>query len=66
MDQILVTVLQNNGGDMSFADYMAAVRAAGGRPDLWLRAKHAGQIETYFQNGVHRVRLPQPQPQPAQ
>jgi hypothetical protein len=52
-------VLQANDGDMPFDAFVAAVRAEGGRPELWLRAKHQGVVETYIADGVHRIRLPE-------
>lgn len=35
-------------GAMEFAQWVNDARAIGLRPDLWLRLKHAGVIETYI------------------
>lgn len=48
---------------MLFDEMVQQVRVQGGRPELWLRAKHAGVIETYLENRQHWVRLPQAQPE---
>lgn len=58
-----VTVVLNAGGTMLFDEMVQQVRVQGGRPELWLRAKHAGVIETYLENRQHWVRLPQAQPE---
>lgn len=55
----LVQVLQDNGGSMPFPAFVAAVRAAGGNPMFWLKAKHAGLLETEITvSGAHVVSLP--------
>lgn len=45
-------------GSMPFADWTSAARAAGLRPDLWLRLKHSGEISTFIDDatGVLMVR----------
>jgi hypothetical protein len=43
MDQ-LVSVLQQAGGTMEFSAFVAAARQAGARPELWIKAKHAGLL----------------------
>lgn len=62
----LVNVLPTEGY-MPFADFVVAARAAGARPDLWLRAKHAGALHTVLdENGQLQVaRGAQPEPEEA-
>jgi hypothetical protein len=51
MQDQLVELLPVTGA-MQFADWASAARAAGLRPDLWLRLKHAGVIETYIDDAT--------------
>jgi len=44
-------------GEMIFLDFVNGARAAGLRPELWLRAKHSGLITTEIREGVHYVRV---------
>lgn len=46
-------------GDMSFPDYIAALRAAGLRDQNWLKAKHAGVIVATLDENA-RVRISRP------
>jgi hypothetical protein len=53
----LVNVLPATGAEMDFAAFVAAARAAGANPQFWLKAKHAGLIETRIDDqGRHMVR----------
>lgn len=50
-------VLPANGSTMPYGAFIAAARAAGASDRNWLKAKHAGLIESLFDaNGVHVVR----------
>jgi len=51
MQDQLVELLPVTGA-MEFAVWANAARAAGLRPDLWLRLKHAGVIETYIDDAT--------------
>lgn len=42
----LIGLLPPQGQEMLFQDLMAAARSAGVNPALWLRAKHAGLLQT--------------------
>ena len=44
--QELVNVVIANGGDMPFPAFVVASRAVGASPEFWLKAKHAGLLET--------------------
>jgi len=59
--ETLLSVLPSDGSWMEFAAFVSAVRAAGGRPELWRRAKQAGQVETqvvgdYAETGLLQIR----------
>jgi hypothetical protein len=51
MQEKLLELLPASGA-MEFAAWANAARAAGLRPDLWLRLKHAGVIETYIDDAT--------------
>lgn len=51
MQEQLVGLLPETGA-MEFAEWANAARAQGLRPDLWLRLKHAGVIETYIDDAT--------------
>lgn len=51
-------VLRDNGGTMEFDQYMTACRAAKLHAAHWLRAKHAGVIDTELREGAVLVILP--------
>lgn len=42
----LVQVLLLNGGGMEFDAFKAAAREINANPQLWLKAKHSGLVET--------------------
>lgn len=50
-------IVRENGGEMEFADFVAAAAAANLQPRQWLQAKHAGIIKTEIREGVHYVSL---------
>lgn len=57
---ILVEVLEQNEGRMTFDAFKAAVRSAGGNPVNWLKAKHKGLLTTEIgEDGVLYVSLPE-------
>lgn len=43
-------------GEMEFAAFVLAARAAGLDPVLWHKAKHAGLVSTEIRNGVHYIK----------
>lgn len=51
MQEKLVELLPVTGA-MEFASWVSAARAAGLRPDLWLRLKHTGVIETFVDDAT--------------
>lgn len=60
MFEIFVKVLQDAGGEMNWQDFITAVRVAGGQPENWLKAKHAGAIRTFIgPDGVLYAALPE-------
>lgn len=65
LEQIRDLLVQN--GEMVFSAYVSAAYAAGVRqPQMWLRAKHAGLVETEIRDGVLYIRAaPAPEPEPA-
>ncbi len=58
MYQPFIDVLTEAGGPMDWEAFVSAVRAKGARPEHWLKAKHAGVLETAIVNGELRVALP--------
>lgn len=50
MDE-LVAVLPENGDGVTFDSFKSDARAAGANVTLWLRAKHANLLRTYFADG---------------
>ncbi len=58
MFQPFIDVLTEAGEPMDWESFVSAVRAKGARPEHWLKAKHAGVLETAIINGELRVALP--------
>lgn len=66
MFEKLVTVLTDAGGSMMFPAYVAEARARGLRPELWLRASHAGVLYTRFDDVGNVVIVAGAKPAPPQ
>jgi hypothetical protein len=60
MAEAYVSILKEAGGKMAFPDFVAACHQRGIDGRLWLRAKHAGVLFSYFENGVHVLSLTSP------
>ena len=51
------------GGEMQFDAFVATARTQGLRPEMWLKAKHAGLLTTELRDGVLYIRAIQNQAQ---
>lgn len=57
MIEQLVDVLPADGSEVSFDQFMTDARAAGARPENWLKAKRKGLIEARISDdGQHLVK----------
>ena len=59
--ELILSALPSDGSWVEFSTFISAVRIAGGRAELWRRAKQAGLLETqvvgnYAETGLLQVR----------
>lgn len=57
----LLAVLPSDESEIEFSAFVAAARAAGANPALWVKAKHQGRLSTRIaEDGRHLVKLGAP------